>query len=347
MTINLNKTKEFVTKELLFKYITDYDVFAKYITDQQIVCGRNIYSPLRKREENPSFGFFLGEGNELCFHDFTLKLRGDCVKFVMVLFNLTHFEALSKIATDFDMENDFIVKKFDKGISKSTVNTCKDKALENVVYKYPLGKRRRNWNNNDLKYWAQFGISLSTLKRYNVEPISHVFVNGTPITTDDYSYCFIEHKDGIETYKIYQPFNKDYKWLSSHDDSVWQGWSQLPTYGETLVITKSLKDVMSLYEVLDVFAVSLQAEGVSPKPDIMRNLIRSFKNVIILYDNDYDKETNWGQLWARKLADEYFLHNVCIHRGYESKDFSDLVKNVGVAEAQKIGLHLLYEGIYF
>lgn len=347
MTINLNKTKDFVTKPGLFKYITDYDVFAKYITDQEIVCGKNIHSPLRKREENPSFGFFLGDGNELCFHDFTLKLKGDCVKFVMVLFNLSYFEALSKIATDFNMEDDFIVKKFEKVDNKLSVNTCRDKALENVSYKYTLGKKKRNWNNNDLKYWRQFGITLETLKRYNVEPISHIFMSGYPLKVDDYSYCFIERKDNIETYKIYQPFNKNYKWLSSHDESVWQGWSQLPTYGKTLIITKSLKDVMAIYEVLGVFAVSLQAEGVGPKPNVIRNLIQSFEHVFVFYDNDYDKEVNWGQSFGKKLADEYYLKNIFIDEKYKSKDFSDLIKNHGISKAKEIGEELIFSEIYF
>jgi LysM repeat protein len=111
MTINLNKQN--VTKEALLKYITDYDIYKRYILNDDVIVGKNIHSPFRN-ETNPSFGFFIGESGEICFHDFTLRLKGDCIKFVMILFDLTYYEALSKIAIDFDMGDDFYIKNIEE-----------------------------------------------------------------------------------------------------------------------------------------------------------------------------------------------------------------------------------------
>jgi hypothetical protein len=33
----------------------------------------------------------------------------------------------------------------------------------------------------------------------------HIFLNDKIILADKHAYCFTEFKDGIETYKIYQP----------------------------------------------------------------------------------------------------------------------------------------------
>ena len=334
MTINLNK--KLVSEDALFKYIDHYDVYAKYIPDQEVNYGKNIYSPLRKKEKNPSFGFFPGENNTMCFNDMTLRLKGNSVKFTMVLFNLNYFEALSKIATDFDMADDFIIKSFTKQNYGETINNCKDQVMSKTFYKFKLGKKRRNWENYDLNFWSDFGISLNTLKKYNVEPISHVFVNDNIVPVEKYAYCFIEWKDGVETYKIYQPFSKEYKWLNSHDDSVWQGWNQIPLKGEVLIITKSLKDVMAINEITGYDAVSLQSENVSPKENVMNDLKKRFETVVLFYDNDYDKEVNWGQEFSKKLAEEFLLFTTCIDEKYKSKDFSDLVKNVGIFNARQI-----------
>lgn len=328
--INLNK--KFLDKKSLFKYITDYDVFSKYIPDQEIIVGKNIYSPFRN-ESNPSFGFFIGDENEICFKDFTLMLKGDCVKFVMILFNLTYFEALSQIAIDFNMEDDFDCKSnsLKKTPSRGTINVSKDKALSQTVYKSKLGKIKRDWSLIDMTYWQKYHISVKTLNRYRVEPIKYITMGETMIKADDNAYCFKELKDGEETYKIYQPYNLEYKWLNSHNESVWQGWDQLPEKDEygTLIITKSLKDVMCIVENTDCYAVSLQCENVIPKTQVIEELKERFGTIIILYDNDYDKEKNWGQIFGEELSNRTGFMNRHINSKYEAKDFTDLIEKYG------------------
>ena len=189
---------------------------------------------------------------------------------------------------------------------------------------------------HDIQFWLDFGITKKTLIKYNVTPIKYYFINGHIIKTDKYSYAFIEYKDGKETYKIYQPFSEDFKWINNHDESVWQGWEQLPEKGEQLIITKSLKDVMSISEVLKIPAVALQSETVKPKDKIVEQLYRRFDDIFILYDNDFDKKINWGQVASKELADYYGFYQIMIQNKWKSKDFSDLVKNHGAIKAYKL-----------
>lgn len=323
--INLNR--KHVTKDLLLKEIDPIDIYRYY--SGKDISFKGMLSPLRPKEQNKSFGYFIGESGELCFKDFVLG-AGDCIKFVQLMFGYTYFEALSQIVIDFDLTNIFEyknnLKKTNFKKDKSIIFEDKKKLLDSA--NFSLGKSKREWLIHDLIYWNTFGITLSTLKRYRVEPLKYVFINNTPIKTEKYAYCFIETKDKDETYKIYQPFSKEYKWINNHDSSVWQGWEQLPETGDKLIITKSLKDVMSIVDVLGIPAVSLQAESIKPKDHIIEELKSRFKNIYLLYDNDYDKDTNWGQEFAKVLINKYNFINLIIPDKFKSKDFSDLVKNI-------------------
>jgi len=330
--INLNK--KLISKEELFKHVSDADIY-RFYTGEDIVFNKSLISPLRD-ERNPSFGYFTNDHDEICFNDYVLG-GGDCIRFVELLFGITYFEALSRIATDFDLSDMFLIKPMPKKSTK--VNFSELKSKEDLLKnKQPikLEKKRRKWRVHDVLYWNQFGIRKSTLNKYNVEPVSYIFINGTPIAMSKHAYCFIEYKDKKETYKIYQPFSKKYKWRNNHDSSVWQGWKQLPTTGDIVIITKSLKDVMSIVSTTDYAAVSMQAESTKPKDIVVEELKERFKKVYVLYDNDMTSDTNWGQKLAVNLVGKYGLENVVIPSKYECKDYSDLVKKHGPEKAREI-----------
>lgn len=327
MVINLNKT--FVTKAELLKHITDYDIYRLYVDVAVFSTKHNMKSPLRE-DNNPSFGFFIGESNELCFKDFLLG-SGDCIKFVMLKFGLSFFEAMSKIVIDAGLEDHFIIKNtFKTNCFASAAGPSREEFVKTVNSSY-IGKTSRKWDIRDYSFWNQFGITKPILDKYNVMPIAYLHVGRDKriIKTDFHTYCYNEMKDGIHTFKIYQPNNPQYKWLNNHDESVWQGWTQLPKEGKTLIITKSLKDVMAIASITGIPAVSLQAETVGPKDQVMEELKSRFKFIFVLYDNDYDKEVNWGREFGNKLATKYKLIQKEIEAKYKSKDFSDLVKNHG------------------
>lgn len=325
MSINLNK--EFIRKDLLLKYVSDLEIYQKYIKDD-FLNKKAILSPLRD-EATPSFGIFMGESGELCFKDWILG-TGDCIKFVQMLFGLTYFEALSQIAWDFNLQDDFIVKNMQKSEETYDINKkiSRTKFITGLT-SFKLNKKRRKWNLRDLEYWRNFGITTPTLKKYNVEPVSHMFLENQIITLPNKAYCYVENKDNVETYKIYQPENDKYKWIKNHNDSIWEGWSQLPKKGNVLIITKSLKDVMSIVENTNLNSVSLQCENILPKQKVFEELQNRFNIIYLLYDNDYDKENNWGQIFAKKFTDNFNAINIKIPDRLKSKDFSDLFKKYG------------------
>ena len=332
---NLNKEKQLISKSEILKYFNELEIFQYYI-DDEVMLGKLILSPLR-RENKASFGFFVGEGNEICFNDFKLG-KGDFIQFLRLRDGLTYFEALSKVANDFNLQDDYICKIYPKSSDNSPkVRIIKDDMLSKFTGYY-LGKKAREWQSHDVLFWRQFGIGKETLEFFNVQPISFIFIGDKCFHADKYAYCFIEMKDGIETYKIYQPFSENYKWINNHNNSVFQGWTQLPETGKTLIITKSLKDVMCLYEVAKLPSVAMQSENVLPKRHVFDQLQSRFTDIELLYDNDFDAVQNWGRIFADKFAKEFGLVDSFIPDKYKAKDFSDLVKLMG----KEAAVHILF-----
>src|SRR5690606_24434461 len=151
--------------------------------------------------------------------------------------------------------------------------------------KTEINVKTREWNLADKAFWTNFGISKKTLLKYNVSPITHIFFKDSIIKADKLAYVFREFKDFKETLTIYQPFNKERKWLKTHDSSVWYGWDQLPEKGENLIITKSLKDIMSIDTIMDIPSTGLQNEKILPKLGIILDLRGRFTNIYYLGDN--------------------------------------------------------------
>jgi hypothetical protein len=331
----MNLNKQPLTKENLTVQVSDIDIYHHYL-GHEVTMQTGMSSPFRE-DKKPSFGFFIGNSGEICWKDFK-EGTGDCISFVQKFFNLNFNEALIKIAMDFNVDDEFDFIPI-RTVQRDTANKViidRSDFIKKLSEDKHIDIHTRKAELYDYQFWMQFGITRETLIRYNVTPIEYYLINGHIIKTDKYAYAFIEYKDNKETYKIYQPFNKDYKWINNHNDSVWQGWAQLPENGLEVIITKSLKDVMCIQETLGIPTVALQSESVLPKKSVINELFSRFNDVYILYDNDYDSEKNWGQIYSKRLAEEFQLYHLKIDASYKCKDFSDLVKEYGSLKAKDI-----------
>lgn len=327
-----------LSTDLILSKVSDYQIFAYYIPNLEL--NKSFNSPLRK-DEIPSFGVFYANSlGKLIFNDFCTKEKGDCFVFVSKLFGINYYQALQKIAYDFGLI------EHNPNINLTTIQReiPKNYDYKKNVKEVHIGIKKQPFTSKDLKFWNQYGISKDTLSKYNVFSCTHIFLNDYIIVVDNFknpAYAYLECKDDKYTYKIYQPYNKEQRFISNVDKSVWQGWTQLPAEGEKLIITKSLKDVMSITEITNIPAVSLQAESTYPKVHIIDILKNRFKNIYVLYDNDFDKETNWGRLYSSQVSSEFNLNQLELEDKYKSKDFSDLVKNHGINFSKNYLINLI------
>lgn len=323
--------KLFLTKDNLLKFYTDYDYIKAYYPELEV--GSTVHSPFRE-DKHPSFSIFYSRTNDcLLYKDFSTGEIGDFIMFIRKMTScFSYRDAIKQIIVDFNLEKHFQwdneeeINKTDITAKKYNIDV-KDLESDEYDLKIKLKKHFEPW---DIDYWRLFGIELKTLLKYHVVPIEGYFHNKEYRYTPKFSYAYIEFKDQKLTYKIYRPFeNKFYKWRTNHPRGVHQGYTQLPDMGTILIITKSLKDVMSLDAVAHVRAIAIQAETVKIKDSVIDEYKRRFTKIYTLFDND---ET--GKKAAELYKEMYNIDTITIPNMYQvTKDFSDLVCNYGKEEA--------------
>ena len=250
------------------------------------------------------------------------------IKFVMKCYSCSFKEALSHVREDLNGNYN----------SNFTFNKQSYKIHEKEKKEIQIISRK--FDDNDIEYWNQYGVRLETLRLFNVIPIMECFVNGYPIIKYDginplYAYRFIE--DGNIYYKIYNPLtdNKSKKWRYNGTSTILQGFDQLPLSDNLLIITKSLKDVIVLYE-MGYHAISLQSEASVLTKNVLNLLKNRFDNIVIFYDND-----TTGIKRSNIITESFGLKSIMISKEYNVKDISDYVAYYNITKGKILMRELL------
>ena len=309
--------------------ISDADILSKYLGITQIPCV--IQSPLRS-DNRPSFGLYSPDGTHINYIDFGTKDKGTTLTLLSKMWNTDTYNTIKKINDETGL-----ISNSSSGII--TLNKSNNRVVVRKSTNTDLKCKIRKWKDYDIKYWESYGISLKWLKLAEVYPISHKIIvknnHSYVFKADKYAYAYVEHKEGKVTLKIYQPFNKKYKWSNKHDKSVISLWTKVPEYGDKLCICSSLKDALCLWANTDIPSLSIQGEGYSMSRTAIDELKRRYKKVYILLDNDIT-----GLLDGVKLAEETGFINIILPQFEGGKDVSDLMKAKGKEAFLKIILPL-------
>ena len=303
-------------KDLLDK-LDDYDIYSYYVG--QFKIGKLFNSPLRSDDKNPSFAIFKGVNGKLFFKDHGSGEGGNAIKFVKLY---------KGIQTRDELERELlrIVRK---------MNPNSGNAIRTYSYSVDSGPTdigivRQPFTDVDKQYWKQFHISIDTLKKFQVFSIKYFLCNrvvrGTYKETSPMYAYKVDDK-----FKIYRPLASKYtKWRTNLTNRNVQGLSELPVEGgNLLIITKSLKDVMCLYE-MGFNAIAASSETTFIPDDILDSLRHKWKNVIMLYDRD-----KTGMLESRKYSKQYKLDALFVHKRFKAKDISDAVKDNSYNEVKQ------------
>ena len=89
----------------------------------------------------------------------------------------------------------------------------------------------------------------------------------------------------------------------------------------------------------------MQGEGYIPKEKVINILKERYKNIFILYDNDFNVSENHGRILGNKIANLFGLRQIEIPDVYQSKDPSDLCKNFDRATLKKVVNQLISENL--
>lgn len=294
----------------LLEKVSDYDIYSYYLG--AFKPGKLMNSPLRPDDKIPSFAIFPSKTGDLLFKDHGTGVSGNALKFIKLYKGIETREELEKellrIVRKTNPMSGEVKPKYVKTVGLGLTN---------------IGIVRQKFTETDKAYWGQFCIRESTLKKFNVFSIKYFLCNNIVrgvYKNDNPMYAYkVDDK-----FKIYRPLASKYtKWRTNLSNENIQGYAQLPKKGNLLFITKSLKDVMCLYE-MGFSAVSPSSETTFIPDSILEDLKARFKTIIILFDRDAAGVKN-----ARQYSKQYGLDAIFVHKKFKAKDISDAVDSAG------------------
>ena len=304
-------TKTAITTSLkdLLEKVDDYAIYSYYLGEFKV--GQLMNSPLRSDDKMPSFAIFKGRNGVLLFKDHGTGEYGNALSFIKLY---------RGIQTRDELERELlrIVRKMDP--VRGAVRTRSVKTVDSGPTE--IGIVRQPFTEVDKQYWKQFHISLDTLRKFNVFSIKYFLCNRVVRGTYKEASPMYAYKV-YDRFKIYRPLASKYtKWRTNLTNRHVQGLAELPKEGgNLLIITKSLKDVMCLYE-MGFYAIASSSETTFIPEDILKSLRGKWKKMLILYDRD-----KTGMQKARDYSKRYKLHAFFVNKKFNAKDISDAVKN--------------------
>lgn len=316
----------------IFSKISEYDIFKKYCSNFKEL-DKSFLSEFYK-DKNPSCRITQSKSNALYYKDYGTGDGYNCFKYIMFKYSCSFQESLLIIC------NDFNLFKVDNNL-QPTLMLGKDTIQHEVKprVKPTITIQTRSWNNIDYNYWSKYGIDFGLLESFDVYPVKYCYLHKgdktvifeSTKTNPIYGYRF-EH-EGKYSYKIYKPLSPDkkYKWLFSGGSKYnIEGFDQLPLFGNLLIISKALKDVMVL-KTLGYSAISLQGEANTLEYELVEKLLKRFKEIIVFYDQD-----NQGIKSANAITQEYGFKSIFIPLEYKAKDISDFVEKFNIKLAKEL-----------
>jgi hypothetical protein len=308
-----------LTFDWLFDRINQEDVYMKYFGFFQ--PNKKFCNPLRN--DNKADCWFYWHGGILYFHDPAWKQTYTCINVVMNNENCSYFKALN-IVYDLFFSNHTVTNYV------VTRNKEERKPKDIKVTIQPF-------TSTDIEYLKSYGITSEFCKKAKWYSIKHYWIDDNMMYTyNNYNPCIGYYFAG--KWKLYFYKSKTYRFLSNTNKDIIQGWNMLPESGELLVITKSFKDIGTLYEQ-GISSIAPQAESILLSETIMTELKSRFKTIYSLMDYD-----NTGIHLAWKMRKLYGIKPLFFtygtwsrKQGYEgAKDISDFRKEFGYEQTKQL-----------
>lgn len=274
----------YIDKDEVLSKISEEEIFEMvfgYIPSEYV----KVVSPFRQ-DNNPGCWFeYSGKQGELRFKDHAntcyynrINMRNiGCFDAVQVYYKLPDFYSTLK----------FIVAYIDTKKHLKVERKFTKKVTKTIKSKNRIFFTKKEYNMSDAKYWNQYHIKASQLIEDDVFAASHFVIikkNSTDVVGKffDIAYAYSFPSGNV---KIYQPYNKDFKFFPSNVNNNDIGGLKNLIKSRNLVITKSYKD----YRVIKnngYNVIWFQNEGMLPSFEILSEIIPHYKSVAILFDND-------------------------------------------------------------
>lgn len=320
-----------ITREFLKEKVGDRNIFDFYFA-HPIEIGKSYCSVFRE-EVRPSTGFFISDNGSLIYGDFATGDKYDFVAFVQKLYGLSYYKAVNMIAIDF-------------GLIPGERSTNREPVIKPITgYKERIKKKFTintiPFKKHHLAYWAQYGITRQELIANNIKAVGKVKIDDFTIPEAALRFLYVFKDDKGEKYfKLYTPESLDYKWVSSVPLDIPFGIKDLTYTGDTLIITKSVKDCLVLRKFFPE-VIGLQNEGKgSINKETIAALKRCYKHIYIWFDLDrtglkasnyFMKKYGFKPIFTLANFKPNIFRALINTKQKNVKDPADFVKRYGIA----------------
>jgi hypothetical protein len=330
---NIGKPGEIKVEDILEK-VDDYNIIRFYL-GEDFDFKKKFRSPFRANgiDKTPNLCFFPSD-ERIIYKDFATGNSGDCFKFVQEIFGLTFYQALLKIDKDLGLglKDKSRSPVFKIQVQKRPQHLQKSDTLIQIV--------PRDFTDEDMYFWDNFHITKEELERKKVHSVDKLYVNKQLIQNRDNSPRFAYEYDGY--LKIYTPFSKTLKWISSCPNDYISGFDEIKfkifsgKQSDKLIITKSLKDEIILSKFLpDVCSTQNESEKAINEENIQW-IMRGYKreNVYIAYDADKAGQDATMLLTYKYGFNSLYIPTYIVHLGI--KDWADIVKRTSLKKVESL-----------
>ena len=284
----------------------------------QDVKIKSLFNP---KERTPSMCIYFDKTKGIYkFKDFSSGKGGSAMDLVKDNNALTFHQACRMVIEKY---NDFILHN----------NGSYDVQEFKQASKYKVTSfKKRSWTTQDQYFWTQFNIGSKLLEEHNIYPLEYYLLEKEVDSSimslkikGNYLYGYFK-KDGT-LYKIYQPKTLDKKFIKVAD--YIQGIEQCSSGNKYLLITSSLKDVMSIksLKLSGLNIIAPDSENTMIKSAYLEDWFTQYSKIILLFDND-----DAGLASMLKYKEKYPQLEIAVLP--MSKDISDSIKDFGAKEVR-------------
>lgn len=270
-----------LSDEAILERVDEYSLYCKYLGfTPQLRTKYKSRIRTGNTDDSPSFSIFTSnkKNREYFWKDSGGKGEsGDIFKLIMLLHGYTQFkQALQKIDVDFELG--FGSHEPPRG---KIINYLPPEDIPAFI-----SIKTKPFTSFELAYWNEFGVTPEALHRFKTSSVKLYWLAKDQAggSTPMHGHCFAYQI--LTRYQLYQPFAPpDRKFRQNLTDRDLHGFHQLKYQSDTLIITKSRKDVMTL-DGHGFEAVSPRSENTPIAPEYLRYLETKYKKIYTLFDND-------------------------------------------------------------
>lgn len=319
--------KYIITKERVLQEVDEWLLYVFYLENDDLQLRTTYTSPIRDKEDydsTPSFSIFeRSRGNDICefkWKDSAKNIHGNIFDLLCRMFSIDEKQVLEKINYDFCILDES---------SEVKVNRIVQRPVKKSDSKIRI--KSKQFTKEGLEFWSKYGITEELLSWKQVKEVEYTWFSDSqeaPFSIRELMFAYPEYN--YETlrwhYQLYCPYSKEFKFRNDLYENQIYGWNHIKQLSDTLVITKSNKDIICLKK-FGIEAVSPRSETTRIKDKTVKLLQSKYKNVYTLFDNDEAGE---------KAALDYDLPSLFIPKESGCKDFSDFLKMYGERDSEQL-----------